>query len=540
MKQILLESSRRINPKWNIFEQGSGKLDLDAALSTALAFIPKISAFPPALDLTDCPYMWPFCLQPLFWTSKPLTLNLTILNSISVTAHLVSARWRPADQGSLVNISFSYPLSFWPYSGWVGVEIRALSSAENVESVASGTIMLEFASAGRIVPVLVPLKVKIAPTPPRARRILWDQFHSIRYPPGFLPRDIISVPNERPFDWQGDHPYTNFAPLYNLMRAEGFFLEIQSSPISCVDLSLYGTLFVPDPEDEFSASEIEALSRAVASGLSLIVVADWYNVELFQTLRFFDDNTRQWWTPITGGSNVPALNELLAPFSIQLGSDVWSGDFFLGQHVGRYSSGTSIVKFPAGGFLFRAPLVREAPGDESVADSKVPILGLYQLGSNGPSEPGRIAVFGDSSCAEARPGESSCLWLISDLLNWSASGAKPGWIGSLEELHEGFHVDLPLPLRASGGLLSRFSKAAFSGSDCTSLNSSGLRTPPGSETYFGEDEFEVSTRTLAPTAWPNAPWRLIVVLALFIITSAVAYSGRRWGRGRRITPGLPS
>ena len=28
-------------------------------------------------------------------------------------------------------------------------------------------------------------------------------------------------------------------------------------------------------------------------------------------VRFFDENTRLWWVPDTGGANIPALNDLL-------------------------------------------------------------------------------------------------------------------------------------------------------------------------------------------------------------------------------------
>jgi hypothetical protein len=39
----------------------------------------------------------------------------------------------------------------------------------------------------------VNLKLNVVPTPPRARRILWDQFHSIRYPSGYFPRDNLDA-----------------------------------------------------------------------------------------------------------------------------------------------------------------------------------------------------------------------------------------------------------------------------------------------------------------------------------------------------------
>ena len=45
---------------------------------------------------------------------------------------------------------------------------------------------------------------------------------------------------------------------------------------------------------------------------------DWYNVEVMQKLRFYDENTRQWWMPDTGGANIPALNTLLATWGIAL------------------------------------------------------------------------------------------------------------------------------------------------------------------------------------------------------------------------------
>jgi membrane-bound transcription factor site-1 protease len=41
--------------------------------------------------------------------------------------------------------------------------------------------------------VKVPLTAAIIPTPPRARRLLWDQFRSIKYPPGYVPRDNLDV-----------------------------------------------------------------------------------------------------------------------------------------------------------------------------------------------------------------------------------------------------------------------------------------------------------------------------------------------------------
>ncbi len=51
----------------------------------------------------------------------------------------------------------------------------------------------------------------------RAKRVLWDQFHSIRYPPGYFPRDDLQVRHDI-LDWHGDHPHTNFHEMYNYLR----------------------------------------------------------------------------------------------------------------------------------------------------------------------------------------------------------------------------------------------------------------------------------------------------------------------------------
>lgn len=97
--------------------------------------------------------------------------------------------------------------------------------------------------------------------------------------------------------------------------------------------------------------EITKLKRDVDSGLSVAVFADWYNITIMKKVKFYDENTRQWWMPDTGGANVPALNDLLALWGIELGDRVFEGDFKMGDHEMYYASGTSITKFPDSGVL---------------------------------------------------------------------------------------------------------------------------------------------------------------------------------------------
>lgn len=100
--------------------------------------------------------------------------------------------------------------------------------------------------------------------------------------------------------------------MFNTLREAGFYVEILGSPLTCFDAYQYGTRLMVDLEDEYFEEEIrKVMDDVIISGLSLAVFGDWYNVNKMAKMRFFDDNTRSWWTPVTGGANVPALNDLL-------------------------------------------------------------------------------------------------------------------------------------------------------------------------------------------------------------------------------------
>ena len=73
--------------------------------------------------------------------------------------------------------------------------------------------------------VQLPLRVPIIPTPPRQLRLLWDQFHNLRYPPGYFPRDNLHMKTD-PLDWNADHIHTNFKDMYTFLRSQGYFIEI--------------------------------------------------------------------------------------------------------------------------------------------------------------------------------------------------------------------------------------------------------------------------------------------------------------------------
>ncbi|EOA19869.1 hypothetical protein CARUB_v10000118mg [Capsella rubella] len=365
MKQALVEGAAKLTGP-NMYEQGAGRVDLLESYEILKSYHPRASIFPSILDYNDCPYSWPFCRQPLYAGAMPVIFNTTILNGMGVIGYIESPpTWHPAnEEGNLLSIHFKYPNIIWPWTGYLAVHMQIKEEGAQFTGQIEGNITVKIyspASPGESGPrrstCSLQLKLKVIPTPPRAKRILWDQFHSIKYPPGYIPRDSLDVRNDI-LDWHGDHLHTNFHIMYNMLRDAGYYIETLGSPLTCFDAQQYGTLLMVDLEDDYFPEEIEKLrDDVINTGLGLIVFAEWYNVDTMVKMRFFDDNTRSWWTPVTGGANIPALNNLLASFGIAFGDKILNGDFSIDGEQSRYASGTNIVRFPAGGFLHTFPLL---------------------------------------------------------------------------------------------------------------------------------------------------------------------------------------
>ena len=138
-----------------------------------------------------------------------------------------------------------------------------------------------------------------------------------------------------PLDWNGDHIHTNFKDMYQHLRNGGYFVEVLGSPFTCFDADQYGTLLIVDAEEEFFPEEITKLKRDIDNGLSVMVWADWYNVTVMKKVKFYDENTRQWWMRDTGGANIPALNDLISVWGMAFSDEVYEGDFNIGDHESK-------------------------------------------------------------------------------------------------------------------------------------------------------------------------------------------------------------
>ncbi|KAL4234848.1 Membrane-bound transcription factor site-1 protease [Mactra antiquata] len=467
MKQALIVSARRLpDSNVNMFEQGHGKLDLVKAYQTLRTYKPQASLSPSYFNLLECPYMWPYCSQPLYYSGMPVILNVTILNGMGVSGKIVDKPiWEPYRQhfGDYLDIAVSYSKTLWPWSGYLAVSISVSKTAAKWEGIAQGQVTLTVESPPegdetepRVSNLKLPIRVKIIPTPPRKQRILWDQFHNLRYPPGYFPRDNLRMKND-PLDWNGDHIHTNFKDMYQHLRQAGYFVEVLGSPFTCFDGRHYSTLLIADSEEEFFPEEISKLKRDVDNGLSVIILADWYNVSVMKKVKFYDENTRQWWMPDTGGSNIPSINDLLSPLGIAFTDNVYEGEFTLGDHDMYYASGTSIGKFPKDGIIISRDLKDqgyEVVNGEVKVIKNVPILGLYQTVLN--PDGGRIAVYGDSNCLDNSHMQKDCFWMLSALLEYTSHNNLPPAFENQEQII--LKPNPILPERMEGNHLHRYSK----------------------------------------------------------------------------------
>lgn len=423
MKQALVEGAALL-PGLNMFEQGQGKLDVLGAAKVLSTYTPRASIVPAALNLTQCPYAWPFCRQQLYAGAMSLMFNATILNGMGVVGELEGEpTWEPEDEGGrLLDVRFEWPDQLWPWSGHLGLFLRVKPSGVKFSGVANGVVTFTVVSPpalGEKTPrrsiVTWHVSAEIIPTPPRGKRILWDQFHSIRYPPAYFPRDDLTVRHDI-LDWHGDHPHTNFHAMYDALRDAGYYLEILASPATCFDAENYGALMIVDSEDEFYPDEVAKLVEDVRSrGLGLLVFADWYDVENVKKMRFYDDNTRSWWEAATGGANIPALNDLIAPLGAAFAGGVHDVQIEIpgAGNAFRMASGSSILALPAGAYIHNITESKTRKGGE-VMTRTLPVLGLSDIGA------GRLVLYGDSNCLDSSHQQSNCHTLLMKLLAYAA------------------------------------------------------------------------------------------------------------------------
>ena len=374
---------------------------------------PNAYIFPEYIDMTtdDCGLMWPHCAQPMFIGGDWQTLNISILNSAGVNGRVADVTWMPFTNGDMLEVAVSLPERFWPWSAGLGIHLRAIGDDVEDVKIVEGKFIVTVITNDAHSSVELPVRTEIVPRPPRNRRLLWDMFHSIQYPPGYVPRDSLESDKKDMLDWLGDSPFSNYRRLFKVLRRRGYFVDILDRPLSCIGLELgkkYGTLLLLDSEDYFFESERLAVRNAVVNdGIALIVAAEWYNTSIMEDIKFNDDNTRSRWTPVVGGGSTDALNKLLASFGIAFGNQVVSGDVEVGSLTYRIDSGAPIVAFPSHGELVKAELKVRQTSKMAKEDggNRVDRFGVLGIGFFGR---GTIVAICDSHMVDgASPGGAS-------------------------------------------------------------------------------------------------------------------------------------
>jgi membrane-bound transcription factor site-1 protease len=472
--------------------QGAGKIDLENAGRILSSYPTKgrASLVPGTLDFTDCPYMWPHCTQPLYHGAMPFMFNATIVNGMGAVGWIEKpptfTRASDDDLSEHLDVRFAHSETLWPWTGFLAMYVRVKASGKELASpgIARGTIAFTVASppgAGerevRTSDVAVPVTFHIAPTPPRERRLLWSQYHSVRYPPGYVPRDNLDAKADI-LDWHGDHPHTNFHATYDWLRNNGYFLEVLGSPLTCFDASQYGAILLVDPEEEFSEEEISKLTTDVnENGLSVAVFGEWYNVPIMEKMKFFDDNTHNTWTPITGGANVPALNDLLKPFGYAFGDRVLQQAVVpIGGSRLNVQAGANVARAPAGAWTHVGDVSERDARHEKPrrTNRKSAVASFFQVGEftgppqglnpkptaegssaspNATAKSGRLALFGDSGCLDSSHQGAPCHDFLGSILRFlTENDRSTGLTDANTKRGEAYATpaDEPLPSRRVG------------------------------------------------------------------------------------------
>lgn len=433
--KLVLERSCRRLASAGLYEQGAGLLDIEGAYEELMRvdkqFVrsmeggrgvegPQAGFFPSFYDLTKdgCPYMWPHCAQGLYVGGLTVTVNVTVLNPGGAEGRVENVTWVRGRNGQYLDVQVTPPVRFWPWAAGMGVHLTAVSGEGEIlqrKVTAEGVLKVRIASIHKRwhSDIELPIRADIIPTPPREKRLLWDIYHSIRYPPGYVPRDSLMEEKDM-LDWLGDHPHTNFHELYRAFLKLGYHVDILDSPLTCLRpevISKYGAVLLLDSEDYFTSSEKLVLERLVKQeGVVLVVAAEWYNLDVMHSLLFQDDNTRSWWSPVTAGANVPALNEVLAAFDIAFGDYVISGVIRSSKGSFRFESGVPIVQFPAGGellYVSKLKAIESNPKthDRLLSNVHVPVTPLLGLAKSGR---GAVLVYGDTNCIDTAYNGDKC------------------------------------------------------------------------------------------------------------------------------------
>ncbi|MCD9641042.1 Membrane-bound transcription factor site-1 protease [Datura stramonium] len=186
VKQALVEGAAKLLVlTYN--EQGAGRVNLLESFEILMSYEPRASIF-------------------------PVIFNATILNGIAVIGYVESPpTWHPLVRiRNLLSVHFTYSDVIWPWTGYLALHMQIKEEGAQFSGVIEGNITVKIYSppapgekSRRSSTCVLQLKLKVVPTPQELCGYCGINF-TVRYPPGYIPRDSLDVRNDI-LDWHGDH-----------------------------------------------------------------------------------------------------------------------------------------------------------------------------------------------------------------------------------------------------------------------------------------------------------------------------------------------
>ncbi len=399
--QQLLQSSTVKSSVMNRLQQGKGQINTESLIAALQRFEPKITLWPPSIDVTESPCVinQPYCTQPLFSSSPGLFVNITVNNPFSAAGKIASVTLGMNPE--LVNIIEFETLDCKDASITNFVTTCGLHFFvnKNIQTEIRNSIDVEFTivdSQGVSHVAHLPVKLHLIPTPDVSKRVLWDVFHQHVYPWGFVPADYFR-PHESEMEWSYDHPFANNWNLFRYLKHEGFYVDIWNQPLSCAELSNYGLLLILDPEDDFSTAEQSLIQQHMLTHkITTWIFADWFNSDRVRNRQPLLRDSAAIAKFTAGGANLPTLNQMLQPFGVHFSQQIVRGRPGYPYNAVEINYGSTIVQLPDHAWfrqdrLTTVPLTHFQPSFEVTAAW----MAMMTIGSES-----RLIVVSDSTLVE--------------------------------------------------------------------------------------------------------------------------------------------
>jgi membrane-bound transcription factor site-1 protease len=285
-------------------DQGSGVFNIENIHRSLIQDDPLMTyVHPETLDLTSVDYE-PFSSLSFYSTMMPVSFNFTVIHPELGPPKIETIEWRTENEDihDCLQLTFEWSQNLIPFYSLIRAKIGIKPSSRCQYAVAENETISATVKLSSNETVGFNIVLSLVPTPERGDRILIDSFHNLKFPEdGYILRDSIFI-DKHPYEWKGDHMFTNYVHLYKFLRSQGYFVEILNEPITCFDARNYAALFMADGEKALSRNEIVKLRKDIETrNMGLVIIAEWSDEEMMQRHSFKSEFTGKTWDPIVGG-----------------------------------------------------------------------------------------------------------------------------------------------------------------------------------------------------------------------------------------------